>query len=320
MTDLLKGLTGGSWALLFAWVFPSALALGAFWTLIYPVLSHIPLTEVLGTAKSDSQSAGATRGSLSFVDRTLILAVLSFALGILLNAASTPLYRFLEGYSWPSCLREWGVRTQKARKNRLNVSTSAGWARGLILERLARYPLDDDQIGPTKLANALRAFETYGKTRFNLDSQTLWSELLSVAPTYLQNEIDRSRANVDFFVAMVYLSGVFGIISLVGFILRIGEWQLALYAAVAFVLTKVWYEMAVVSSSYWSATVQSLVNIGRKPLAEAMSLRLPSTLEDERVMWGLVTRLTFYGHGAVDEQRLDRFRDGALRARPRSRP
>ena len=75
--------------------------------------------------------------------------------------------------------------------------------------------LDDDQILPTKFGNAIRAFETYGKTRFNMDSQTLWHELLAVAPRNIQSEIDSARSSVDFFVALLYLSVFFGLSSLV---------------------------------------------------------------------------------------------------------
>lgn len=89
-----------------------------------------------------------------------------------------------------------------------------GWARGLALEKSAQYPLRDEQVAPTKFGNAIRSFETYGKTRFNLNSQTLWYELCASAPKYIQTAIDDARSSVDFFVAMIYLSLLFSILTL----------------------------------------------------------------------------------------------------------
>src|SRR6478672_9794521 len=100
MSDLLKGLTGGSWSLLFAWVLPSALALGAIWILIYPLLANVPISVAIGSAPAAASAATGSNAlvatGLSFGDRCLILLVISFALGLVLNAISTPLYRLLE--------------------------------------------------------------------------------------------------------------------------------------------------------------------------------------------------------------------------------
>ena len=85
------------------------------------------------------------------------------------------------------------------------------WARKAAV---ARFPSDDEEIAPTRLGNAIRALETYGPTRFELDSQVLWSELCAVVPKYLQTELDRSRATVDFFVALIFLSALFGAVTI----------------------------------------------------------------------------------------------------------
>lgn len=57
------------------------------------------------------------------------------------------------------------------------------------------------------------------------------------------------------------------------------------------------------------AAVRAMVNVGRVPLAEALGLRLPAGLADERAMWTLGSQLTRL---AYDERatEIDRFRDG----------
>lgn len=177
----------------------------------------------------------------------------------------------------------------------------------MIYEELSRFPLEREEIAPTRLGNALRSFETYGATRYNLDSQTLWTELCSVVPKYLQDELDRSRATVDFFIALFYLTILFALATLILAGVPSFKPQLIFIAIPALLLPPFWYRMAVVSSSYWSTTVQALVNLGRKKLAEEMGLQMPATLEEERKMWGLLTSFVYYGNMG-DGEKLDRFR------------
>src|SRR5215469_8716642 len=158
MSDLLKGLSGGGWASLYAWMFPSALFMGALWLLIYPDIR----------TQLDGYAVIASLRSLDATGRGAALALLTAALGLGLNAISTPLYRVLEGYSWPRKCREWGAQRQlkkkkdiKERVDRPEKIAGQRWEHGLLIEQLALFPRDDAQVVPTQLGNALRAFETY---------------------------------------------------------------------------------------------------------------------------------------------------------------
>lgn len=70
------------------------------------------------------------------------------------------------------------------------------------------------------------------------------------------------------------------------------------------------YRMANIASRSWSATVQALVNMGRKPLAELLGLALPATLAEEQEMWEAVVGYVFYGaaDGAEYGSQIDKFR------------
>src|SRR5689334_23357358 len=129
MSDLLKGLTGGGWAGLFAWIFPCAISLAAFSSLIYSAWSDAPLHDTLG--------------ELSITEEAGLLIVLATMAGFILNALSTPLYRLLEGYAWPKGWQKWGVGRQTRIKERLEQEmrdSNPGWEQGLKLEQLARFP------------------------------------------------------------------------------------------------------------------------------------------------------------------------------------
>jgi hypothetical protein len=292
VTDILKGLTGGGWAGLSAWIFPSALVLGIFWLFVYPHSGvKYPLFD-----------------SLSVAEQTAVWIAAALTIGLLFNAISTPMYRLLEGYSWPQQLREYGVARQRSVKAKLSQNVGGeGWRSGLEAEKLARFPATDAEIAPTRLGNAMRAFETYGVTRFELDSQVLWTELSAVVPKYLQIELDRSRANVDFFVALFYLSAAFGFFSLVAMFGSNTKATLVAGAVVAFSSMRIWYSMAVESTSYWSSTVRALVNIGRAKLADEMGLELPDSIVAERRMWWLVVAHVYKADPDA-AQELDRYR------------
>lgn len=165
----------------------------------------------------------------------------------------------------------------------------------LLLERLDRYPINDQQVAPTRLANGIRAFETYGYDKFQLDSQALWTELLGVVPEIVRTEQDRARAGVDFFVSLVYLFTLLGCIVLVtGLFGNQARGQLLVIGVICLLLVPAWYLAAVTATANWHSSVQALVNLGRRPLAEALGLELPQDLARERDMWEKVGWLVKY--------------------------
>jgi hypothetical protein len=300
LADILKGISGGG-RLLFAWVFPSAIAIGVVYGL---VLSPLGLDDVFGV-----------RG-MTLTERAIVLAVAATTVGLIMSALSTPLYRLLEGYSWPTRLQAAGKKRQRARRTRFEQAAGRaeqGLARALAIEALQRFPKNDDQLAPTRLGNALRAFETYGVETYRLDSQSFWTELVAVAPDSLRQEVSNARASVDFFVALFYLSLFSGLLCVVtGIVASHGPNAATIAIGAGLVLSMLlWYRSAVTSSSYWDTTVQALVNLGRKPLAAALGLSLPASIEKEREMWTLVIAFNFYGYKPEWADQLDEFRIGS---------
>jgi len=182
-------------------------------------------------------------------------------------------------------------------------------------EKLARYPVDDRQVAPTVLGNAIRAFETYGLNRFGLDSQSFWTELQTLAPKSLQDELDNSRAATDFFVCTFYLAALYGLAAFaLGWLKLHGThpmFDVPLIAQGVGVLILgpvLCYRMAVTSTSYWSGTVKAMVNLGRFPLAQSLGLTMPATLDRERAMWTALTQLVFFPFDAKYAHEIDQYR------------
>lgn len=281
MTEILKTL----WAKLYGWALPSALALGATWLFLLPQIRDRGFC----TDLAEQLKQLADENGLVFF--TLITG----ALAISLSSLSTILYRFLEGYLWPRWLQEWGLKRQRAQKKALHAGVrGSGWRHSIALENLARYPVDDRQILPTRFGNAIRAFETYGRTRFNMDSQTLWHELVAVAPKYIQSEIDSAQSSVDFFVALFYLSFFFGVACLILGAIEHFKIGILLLSAPAFSLAILCHWLAIKAIDAWSYPIHALVNLGRVKLADNLGLKLPKTLEEEKEMWGLVRDYAVY--------------------------
>ncbi|MFE5300671.1 hypothetical protein [Streptomyces sp. NPDC056632] len=169
--------------------------------------------------------------------------------------------------------------------------------RALLRERLARYPVDDAQLAPTKLGNAIRRLEEYGYDRFRLDTQVMWNELTGNAPEQVRRQVDLARANVDFFVALLY--GHCAVILAATAALAAARPDLPRLLAAIVVpafLIPVWYRAAVAATDEWSAAVRALVNTGRKPLAASLGLLLPGDLAGERKMWAMVSKMSRLPH------------------------
>src|SRR4051812_36327896 len=233
MVDILKGLIGAGGTFLLSWALPSGVFLAGLTLLVAPALGWLrPVGDL---------------AALSALQTSIGLAFGAMALGLALTAASTPLYRLLEGYSWPARWRTRGAERQRARRTALNrqlETAGAGWEQALLYEQLDRFPADDTQVAPTALGNAMRAFETYGVDRFNLDSQSLWTELLSVVPDSLRGELSQARASVDFFVCITYLSPVFGLAAVVAGLVHGVEIGLVLLGVLALAAAPLWYRLA----------------------------------------------------------------------------
>ncbi|MFK0279838.1 hypothetical protein ACIQVL_05095 [Streptomyces sp. NPDC090499] len=202
-----------------------------------------------------------------------------------------------EGSLRPEEAAQLAQRRGNSRTSRLagrdRIRTAA--QRAMLQEQLARYPVNDDQVAPTRLGNAIRRLEEYGYDRYRLDTQVVWHELTGAAPDSIRRQVELARTRVDFFVALLYGHGAValsGVVVLSTTSTRTAIVPQALAAICLAGLIPLWYRAAVSATDEWAAAVRALVNLGRKPLAESLGFALPATLEEERSMWTLVCRLS----------------------------
>lgn len=206
-----------------------------------------------------------------------------------LSAVQTPLYRILEGYLlWPKRLADARTRYHVARRRKLSEAglSQSGYSAALAEERRRRYPDNDEDFVPTALGNAIRRFEVYGWDRYRLNTQTLWYRIIAVVPDSVAKAAGTARANVDFFVSLLYGHFSVGALAVLA-LLRHGPATPRLLVAPLFCLAIVAlsYRLSIVATDEWASAIRAIADLGRLPLAKSLGLILPQGLEEERQLW-----------------------------------
>lgn len=275
----------GGASLLLYWISPATLLAGLFLAVTAAVLPKRSLPGMLL--------------SVGWGQRILIVVILGATLGASLAALQTLLYRFLEGYMWPDPVVSWLRQRQVSRKKRLESSSHLypndvlrpGDDIRLIQlsrEQLRRYPVSDIQVAPTMLGNAIRALETYSYELFGLDIVGFYEELTATVPEALRGVPEKRKSTVDLYVNITTLSVIFGTATIVFTILYSSPILLVLLLTYT-VMGAASYRLSIVSSDRWRRAIEATVNLGRKPLAEALGYTLPDR-EKEREFWRIVAQ------------------------------
>jgi len=295
VTDLFRSLSGGLARFVLGWIIPSAVAVGLF-----VLVAGRDLVQQWPTLKG--RVPGSSTGLVGA--GVFTLAVLSLA--VLFAYASLPIYRLLEGYTLPRPLARRYLRGQMRQWRQLQTLArrpELGHLQELSLERLQNYPATRAQLLPTRLGNAYRALETYGSSRYSLDSQTLWYELQSVIPPQLRRDVEDGRASVDFFVSSVVHCVLLVVVcALTVATTRTHSVGAGVLGIAAAALIRPAYNAAVRNMTDYRFSVQAAVNLGRGPLANSLGLRLPASMQQEIALWDVVTEFVAEGK-SVDRLR-----------------
>jgi hypothetical protein len=275
--DLFRSLSGGFARFLYAWVIPSALTVVAIRAVLIPV------------ATASGPAINAVRAvELSSVTEALALAGVVLALSTIFGLLATPFYRLLEGYHLPRDMERWMRRRQRRRRQRLTRdvyrTSASSVARGKAVEQLNLYPVDEDDIMPTRLGNAFKAAETYGQAHYGLDSQLLWYELVALAPEPFRQDLEESRSPIDFFIAILAHLLLLAVASL-GIAVWTHSWFCLFAALVALGLIPAAYHGALKNMDEYRSAIQALVNVVRLDLIKKLGLKTPENAKQEVAIW-----------------------------------
>jgi uncharacterized repeat protein (TIGR01451 family) len=260
--------------------------------------------------------------------KVVVIFLLTIVLSGLLYNLNITLIKFYEGYPWEkSPLGRFKANRYKKRFRaarfqsagllalRTDIIKKAGANDARIgdIEIKKRevdrrlnndFPTLEHLVLPTRLGNVIRSFEDYADERYGMSAITLWPHLISKIDKDYAAAIDDSKTSFDFMLNSATLSFVMMLLlSLVGLYHPIQfaspwlwiPWVLEI-AAFA-VLAHFFYRQAVDRAYAWGYMVRAAFDLYRWKLLEQLGYqRVPTTVEEEKVLWDIISRQMMFGY------------------------
>jgi hypothetical protein len=249
----------------------------------------------------------------------MLLAV--WALGVLTLIFNHPLYRFLEGYTFPRWL---AVPLKNRNRRRLRDSLLEirrlhdKWAeqqdaftaeerdryRTLRLELVESMPSRESDVLPTRFGNAIKAFEVYPRDIYGADGIVIWLRLAAVIPKPFLDQIQDVRSQIDFLINCCFFSTMIALLG-VGRAVYSGGWHdidlhtvagfyafissikkyWLLWAAGGAIAAHVFYRLAVTRVPAWGSAVMSAFDCYLPALATQLGFELPKEEAKRQEFW-----------------------------------
>jgi hypothetical protein len=246
-----------------------------------------------------------------------VLAVVA-ASAMLVERATTPMLRWLEGY-WPpglGWLRSRGADWQRRRATKDAQKMQTLWAelddrplpagstdsttpklsvgeRATARQRLSslearthQRPADSIQMMPSRIGNILRAAETRPRDRYGLDPIIVWPRLWLVLPDTARSEVAAARTALDGSVAAVIWALLFCLAT------PLAWWALPVGLAIAAV-TWLWWIPA--RASTYGDLMESCFDLYRKDLYTHLRLPAPTSSATETAHGDSLTNYLWRG-------------------------
>jgi hypothetical protein len=247
------------------------------------------------------------------------------ALAILTLLINQLFYRILEGYEWPlsKLPRTRELRRFDVKKTTFDELTEE-WDRSgnsfppekrgnygrLRREIVAQFPSERHLILPTRFGNAIRAFEDYSRDIYGADAIPLWIHLSTVIPKDYRVAVEEARANVSFFINVLFFSLiVFGLaagrtlVSLGNNLAeayasgRTSSCETLLFLAVALAalaISRVSYKTAIYQVYAWGQLVKAAFDCFLPDLAKKLGYQLPTSRSEQHRFWRAVSERAIY--------------------------
>jgi hypothetical protein len=255
----------------------------------------------------------------------LILSV--WAIAVVLLMLNQPLYRLLEGYSFPNWLAEPLKERHRRRFKKLldEIQTLRGKWDGLTAAERDRYrrlrlelfrwmPATEKDVLPTRFGNAIKAFEVYPREIYGADGVTIWLRLIAVIPKSFSEQIADTRSQLDFLVNSCLFSCIIAFVGafrtvrsgnwhefylsqftgIVPFLLSI-EKSWLVWAAGGALAAYAFYRWAVSCVPSWGELVRTAYDCYLPTLATQLGFELPTTEARRRRFWTTFSQQAIYG-------------------------
>jgi hypothetical protein len=187
-----------------------------------------------------------------------------------------------------TALKKCGTDSDKDKKTALKYN------RQLIAYRreyLLFFPGREDHVMPTRLGNILRASEDYARLRYSIDSVVIWPRLYFYLPDTFKANLTSADTAMTTMLVLAGLSFTFAVIACLVLALFTSKVLLFAICTSGFFLAWLCYRNSLHSARLYAELIKSAFDLHRWELLDAMHVKLPKTLEEERKIWDDVTQL-----------------------------
>jgi hypothetical protein len=251
---------------------------------------------------------------------TATIIVLS---GLLYNL-NTPIIRLYEGYPWRgSAIGKWRIgqiqkRLDRATQLRDRIKTALDilnknqvdknlveqlqlWRTRVSVLTHSGLP-SRSQILPTRLGNAIKAFEEYPYLQYGMDAITLWPRIVAVTSKDYLTGIDDAKTSLDFFLNASFLSAITSaVLLLIGLAFKrpfANDLTFILWAVeVAGLAVASWlfYRSSISRAAGWGEMVKSTFDLYRWALLKQLGYSQKFvTRQSERDTWREISQQIIY--------------------------
>lgn len=238
----------------------------------------------------------------------LILGGLALVIGMVLSGASYYVARFYEGYplarvaKWLGWKCPAGVLWLQNRRYRQlcgvrDDKSRTPIERGRAAARLdSRFPKERAEFLPTRVGNAIRAFEQHSNVRWGLDGFTVWPRIEALLSVDERQLVEDARTEFYVFVNGSLAAFLVGVCLAVDKAMNAASWDWVLYAVPFLLVSYFLYIGAISPATDWGLTVRSSIDLHRLDLYEKLGVRAPTSFSDERELAMNVNKALLFGH------------------------
>jgi len=241
--------------------------------------------------------------------QVLILGGVALVLALLLSGLSYPLTRWAEGYPllrlqrWPflRLLPRAAIALQQRAYRQLvakrNDKSRPGLERAHAYAQLQKlFPNDPSKLLPTRLGNAIRAYERHSNERWGLDGVTIWPRIAALLDDGERELLVDAKIDLYVFLNAAFTAVAIGICLVVDKAVHSpnGPWAWPLYA-IPFIAAYLLYRAAIGPAVRRGACVRASIDLHRLELYEKLGLRAPKSLSDERKLAVGLCQFLLYG-------------------------
>jgi hypothetical protein len=256
-----------------------------------------------GSGEPDWARAG---NAFTHLGNLAVLILVSIALGVVVHPVQFALVQFFEGYWGTGRLaqraRAARVRHHLARLKDVQFGDNLRAELALEDERnppqpkskvellsiveeseraIEEYPIEDDDMMPTRLGNVLRRYERLAGSQYELDAVGIIRHVALVAPAQRVDYVNDQRQLLDLSVRMTATS-ILATFLAIAFLWHHGPWLLL--ALVPYGIAYISYRGAVIVAHEYGSAVSTMIDLDRFALYDSLRLPRPATTAAERRM------------------------------------